>query len=226
MRQWFTKMAVIALVVAGAAVVVAGQDSTGRRRERSGGRTRGPGFDPPTSQPATAFQTSSPLIASHPFDPAYGILLTRSIFARSGRGAGVPAVTSSDSAAAAAAAARSAPEASLTFRGVMRDGPQLIAFIEDARTGRTLRVKTGDPVATGRVTELTLDRLVYQAGEKRSAIQVGYTLSGGAPPATQPSAVASGSGSSSSQTGASSPSTGADAIVERLQRQRQQEGAK
>ena len=225
MRQSVMKMIAVALVVAGAAAVVAGQDSASRRRDRSGARSRSPGFDPPTSQPATVFQTSSPLISSHPFDPAYGILLTRSIFARSGRGAGVPAISSSDPTAAAAAAARNAPEASLTFRGVMRDGPKLIAFIEDARTGKTLRIKAGDPLATGRVTELTLDRLVYQVGDKRNAIEVGYTLSGGAPPATQPTGGASGSGTSS-QASSASPSTGGDDIVERLRRRREQEGAK
>lgn len=102
-------------------------------------------------------------------DP-YEILLRRSIFAAGGKSART--VAPSVSAAPAAA------EAALALRGIRQQGNRFTALLEDLTSGRTLDLRAGDPVAHGRVIEITLHALKYAVGGRAIGIQVGQTLSG------------------------------------------------
>lgn len=160
----------------------------------------------------------------------YAVLLTRSIFAKSGRSAGPGFVRrgggGADDADAAGTSSRSSdssPESRWAFRGVFREGPQLIAFLEDLSSRKTYRLKAGDSVARGRIAEITLDRIWYQVGDKRSAVEIGQTLEGGvaaAPPTSRPADAATTGGA------ASTPPSAASSAEERMRQRRQQEGGR
>lgn len=160
----------------------------------------------------------------------YAVLLTRSIFAKSGRSAGPGFVGRGgggpDGADAAGASSRSpdaSPESRWAFRGVFREGSQLIAFLEDLSSRKTYRLKVGDSVARGRIAEITLDQIWYQVGDKRSAVAIGQTLEGGvaaAPPTSRPADSATAGGA------ASPPPSAASSAEERMRQRRQQEGGR
>jgi len=153
-------------------------------------------------------------VAAATFPQEYRILLTRSVFsnqpARRGSGGG-----SGDS-----GPSRSY-EATLTFRGAMRDGSQYVAFIEDNGSNKTMRLKVGEKLGRGEIREITLNQLMYQIGDRALPIDIGGTLSGTgiAAPTTQP--VGSSSGA---QAASGSPSSGGDDLLERMRKRRQQEG--
>jgi hypothetical protein len=141
------------------------------------------------------------------------------MFAKPGSQDTSGSAAATDAAAAAARAGAGTPEDRLTFRGVLREGAMLIAFVEDAGTGSTLRLKVGDTLGRGSVRELTLDQLVFDVGGKLMRAEIGQTLTGSTPaPSTRPAEASSSASSGDSPEEA--------AALERLRRRRQQEGGK
>jgi hypothetical protein len=57
-------------------------------------------------------------------------------------------------------------------------GDQHVAFLEDSRLDRTLKIKVGDSVGKGKITAITINGIQYQRDEKTREIKIGYTLSG------------------------------------------------
>ena len=161
----------------------------------------------------------------------YAVLLTRSIFAKSGLSAGPGFVgrgagggpDDADAAATASRSRDSSPESRWAFRGVFREGPHLIAFLEDLSSRKTYRLKVGDPVARGRIAEITLDQIWYQVGDKRSVVEIGQTLAGGVAAALPTSRPAD---STTSGGPASTPPSAASSAEERMRQRRQQEGGR
>ena len=184
------------------------------------------------SNPARPMGQASPPQA---LPQEYAVLLTRSIFAKSGRSAG-PGILgrggSEGDSGGTARASESSPESRWAFRGVFREGPRLIAFLEDLTSRKTYRLKVGDPVARGRVAEITIDQLWYQVGDKRSAVGIGQTLDGStvavsAPPTTRPTDASGRPAEAVTGTAAAAqPPTAATTAEERMRLRRQQEGGR
>jgi hypothetical protein len=154
-------------------------------------------------------------VAAATFPQEYRILLTRSVFSNQPERRG-PRGGGSDS-----GPSRSY-EATLTFRGAMRDGSQYVAFIEDNGSNKTMRLKVGEKLGRGEIRDISLNQLVYQIGERALPIEIGGTLSGTGIVAatTQPAGPSSGA-----QAASASPSSGGgDDLLERMRKRRQQEG--
>jgi len=118
-------------------------------------------------------------------DP-YEILLKRSIFAAGGKSARTVALGIEAQPHAAAAL--------LALRGIRQQGNRFTALLEDLSTGRTVDLRAGDPLAEGRIIEITLHALKYAAGGRSIGVQVGQTLNGADAPE---SSTASGAAPSS-----------------------------
>jgi len=128
----------------------------------------------------TLVSSQTPLYSIQPYPAEYDVLLTRSIFSR--RGIATPSPDARGGASVDVSSTRpsasSSPESGLIFRAAMRQGDQFMAFVEDTYAGRTLRLTVGSPVGRGRVEQITLDRLSYQLGERRTSVQIGQNLEG------------------------------------------------
>jgi hypothetical protein len=121
------------------------------------------------------------------------------------------------------------PERRYLLAGTILNGDQHVAFVEDLRTSVTTRITVGSALADGRVVEIALDYLVYQKGETRTRVAIGQSLEGAAPqrpaasaepvPASATPAPASGTGAPAAAPAAG----GAQSILERLRKRRQQE---
>ena len=120
-------------------------------------------------------------------DP-YEILLKRSIFAAGGK--------SAQTVALAVEPQPHAPVALLALRGIRQQGNRFTALLEDLSTGRTVDLRAGDPLAEGRVIEITLHALKYVVGGRSVGVKVGQTLNGADAP--ESSAVAPAAPSSPS----------------------------
>ena len=164
----------------------------------------------------------------------YAVLLTRSIFAKSGQSSG-PGILGrgggEGDSGGVARASESSPESRWAFRGVFREGPRLIAFLEDLTSRKTYRLNVGDPVARGRLADITIDQLWYQVGEKRSAVEIGQTLDGAIaaapPPTTRPADASGRPAEPAAGTGAAAPPPAAATTAEeRMRLRRQQEGGR
>lgn len=77
-------------------------------------------------------------------------------------------------------------EEDMMLRGTALQGGLQEAFIEDARSGRTMRVAAGDAIAYGKIDLVTKDSVTYRVGSTSRTIHMGDTLAGSsyAPPET------------------------------------------
>jgi hypothetical protein len=178
--------------------------------------------------------------SAKPMPATFAVLTDRSIFYK-GREVPVPRIyfprpvgpaTTSPTADAAtmAAAAAAAAEQTLVFSGVTKADNVIDAFIEDQNSSKVTMYRIGEPIARGKITNITLDDLTYEQNGKTIHVSVGENLQGVMVQTTQPSVVSSGS-SNSSETAApnnlnsSGGSGGGDTndVLERLRKRRQQE---
>lgn len=180
--------------------------------------------------------------SAKPMPAAFAVLTDRSIFYK---GREVPAprtyfprtvgpATTNPTADAAtiAAAAAAAAEQSLVFSGVTNVDNVIDAFIEDQNSSKVTMYRIGEPIARGKITNITLDDLTYQANGKITHVAVGENLQGVMVQTTQPAVASSSSGGGSSSatpapanTSSSGASGGGDTndVLERLRKRRQQE---
>ena len=78
------------------------------------------------------------------------------------------------------------PEAGLAFRGVgMLDG-QYTAFIEDMASKAVRLLRAGDSIGRGRIANITINALEYEAGGKKVQVALGHSLAGAPLPAPPP----------------------------------------
>ena len=117
------------------------------------------------------------------------------------------------------------PDKYLALTGIGQDGREGVAFVEDTRSRKTVRVRTGDPIGQGRLVKITLDYVEYQCKGSTTRIEIGSRLDGSrvsvvpttTAPSTQPGAAVA----------ASRPGDATDAgiaaILERMRRRREQE---
>ncbi|MFH0964385.1 MAG: hypothetical protein V2A58_10285, partial [Planctomycetota bacterium] len=120
------------------------------------------------------------------------------------------------------------PESAFVLRGVVVQGEEAIALVEDTRSGVTSRARVGDSVADGRISGITLDAIVYEKDGQSAEIALGRRL--GEAPSTQPSVEGSGgealAGSEPARESTGSSGTtgeGALSILERLRQRRLKE---
>ena len=71
------------------------------------------------------------------------------------------------------------PESYYRLKGVVQEDGVFIAFVEDTRSNRVLRLHQGDSVARGVVKSLTLDSMEYEFEDQAITIQMGRDLEGG-----------------------------------------------
>ena len=70
------------------------------------------------------------------------------------------------------------PESCVVLTGIVRQGSEYIAFLENTRTGVTLRVAADSPYADGRVARIELDHIEYEKDDQTVKIAVGSNLRG------------------------------------------------
>jgi hypothetical protein len=138
----------------------------------------------------------------------YEILVERNIFSRE-RGRPDPVVRREQPAAPP-------PERFLLLTGVVKQGEEWTAFLEDARTGSIKKLHVGDPVLGGRVAAITMDSIDYEKDGGVARVAMGGNLEGGS--STRSSGPATSS-TTSAPTRAAEPSD----ILERLRQRRQRE---
>jgi hypothetical protein len=121
------------------------------------------------------------------------------------------------------------PERDLVLTGVIQEGEQHVAFLENTRTRVTSRVRAGDAVARGRISGIAMDHVEYEMGEHAGRAEVGQRLDAALP--AGPSAGASETPPAESAKGeaeAASPPVPAgpesrNALLERMLQRRQKE---
>ena len=145
---------------------------------------------PPTNAPqilAVPGQAPGPVVVQPikliSLPDKYAILLIKSIFDR----AGVATPTGGPGSMGGPGGPLSA-EGQLALRGVAHDNGEFVALIEDTASHHTMQLKPGQPVGTGRVKQIDLASIEYEAGGKTKRINVGENLMGmKLPPTSQPS---------------------------------------
>ena len=201
-----------------------GQDRNGSYRDRRRDRGRDLGRGSVETQPsaATSQASTQPGGSGSPshggtMEDKYGILLRRSIFARSGIAQRIdrpPATTST-----APSAPPLSPEQAVLFVGVIAQDEEYVAFAENQVTHQLMVLRTGDDVARGKVVAITLDTLAYGTGGTIKQVPIGHNLAG----ELVASSLASGAATAGSPT--SAPSTAGmtpeqAAVMERLRQRR------
>jgi hypothetical protein len=113
------------------------------------------------------------------------------------------------------------PEESYVLTGIVLQEGRHVAFIENTDGGGTQRVLAGGAIAVGKVADLDLDALEYEAGGKRTRIAVGHNLAGAvvftpppaAAPPPPPSTASAGPGPGAPGPGGPPPAPGAAAAA-------------
>ncbi|MGA2230725.1 MAG: hypothetical protein ABSH22_07480 [Tepidisphaeraceae bacterium] len=131
--------------------------------------------DNPAQSPATAPSDSPATQPAVPLLPQeFSFLETHNPFGR-GHGGGQAA----------------GAEASLVFKGAVRDGDKTTAFFEDLSTKKVIPLEAGAAIARGRIKSIDLDAIVYAVANDSQRIEAGENLNGvvipPAAPASQPS---------------------------------------
>ncbi len=134
----------------------------------------------PTTAPAMQAALNSPPMVNGKLLPGgYAILNTRSIFMK-GRVPSpvVPAVTTTQPIITPTVR----PEHKIVFIGATETDGSVSAMFEDTAAGKIITAKLNDAIASGKVTEITLDSVTYTADGKPVKILVGQALDGSEPP--------------------------------------------
>ena len=70
------------------------------------------------------------------------------------------------------------PRSPVVLTGIIRQGNEHIAFLENTSTGVTLRVAAGSEYADGRIARIELDHIDYEKDDKTVTVPVGSNLQG------------------------------------------------
>lgn len=119
----------------------------------------------------------------------YSIITQRNIFSRTRRAKSTvsaevvdrtPKVTRSE-------------QSYLVLRGVVREKDVFISFIEDSRTGEINKIRPGEAVGGGTLSDATLDDITFKLEDADTRVEIGRTLEGKVPE-TSSSSYYSGTG--------------------------------
>jgi len=160
----------------------------------------------PTSAAATPPQVR---FVPKPMSSDYALLNSRSIFVK-----GRPRVIGSreDGAPDTQRADGPKQEAVVVLNGITEADDEVVAFMENTSTGEIFRARVGEPVAKGRVVQITLDGLEYEADGGVFRVEIGQSLALARREATSRPAGAAG--------GPATNPTEMDEVLERLRRKR------
>ena len=171
------------------------------------------------SAPATA--PSSQPARPQSYSDRYSILSQRNIFlkdrsrgsgGRSGDGRNDPSTTQ-----ASLQPSRRPIEEQMVLTGIVEEGGQYRAYVEDSAAGAVIRVSTGDRLAHGRVARIALDSIEYEPQSsggvegKKTLIAIGSDLTG-REVSFSASAFASSASSAAAGAAASTAPSGAEGL--------------
>jgi len=116
----------------------------------------------------------------------------------------------------------------LVLTGIGYQSLEGVAFFEDTRSAKTIKIRTGDPVGNGRLVRITLDYAEYECKGNTIRIEIGSSLIGSTVSRMSTETATSTKPASPSGAGGSAdtPKTDSSAILERMRRRREQETKK
>jgi hypothetical protein len=150
---------------------------------------------------AAVIAADTPPTTRQNYNDRYGVLSDRNIFLRE-RGRPAPSTRRYDS--STTSSSRPAAESTYVLTGIVLEGGQYRAYVEEVNTGRVLRLAVGDAVAKGHVLDIDIDAIAYSANGQGTWIAIGNDLQG-KPFNSFPSALSRSMSSSTSPT--SGPTT-------------------
>jgi len=161
-------------------------------------------------------ETQAPVSASLP--AIYDAVAARDIFVKGNQRP--PAPPPPGSVSSTSASGVYTPTANqLVLTGVSLEDNVKVAFLEDQQAYTATRVKVGDPIANGKVINMTLDSLDYKdAGGRIIRVEVGYNLAGG-----DVWGVSGSAGGPSTQPARSGPRAPGESMEDYLKRRRASE---
>jgi hypothetical protein len=167
------------------------------RNGRNGRNGRTNGFATNSTQPST--------MAAGAMSPDYYVLATRNVFIKGRQ------IVNQDGGAGSGDTRTYVPQPdALILNGVIFTDQGVVALIEDISAAQTTIVQAGDTIGPGKIVDITLDYLDYEADGKDYRVTIGQNLYGGSSVAsTQPS-------------GTATPAD-VDSMIKKLQLKRQEE---
>ncbi len=134
---------------------------------------------PATVPVAPATMTAAPMVRGKALPDGYAVLNTRSIFMK---GRVAPPVVPNVTTTQPVVTPTIRPEHKIVFVGVTESDGSAAAMFEDTAAGKIITTKLNETIASGKVTEITLDSVTYSADGKPLKVLVGQALDGTEPP--------------------------------------------
>jgi len=160
---------------------------------------------PAPAAPTTTAKPATPTGPQPTTWESYRVLSERNIFMRyrsrssggrssSGYSPRPPAVTGEDY---------------LVLTGIIQQGEDCVAFVEDTRSGKTARLQPGDPLGRGRVTLITRDIVHYAYDGDLRRIAIGANFAGVAVSLAKPATTIASAAPAATPPGAPAPASAA-----------------
>jgi len=113
----------------------------------------------------------------------------------------------------------------LLLTATVQRGREGIAFVEDTRSGETVKVRTGHPIGKGKLVKITLGHVEYEREGTTTRIEIGSSLAGLTVSPVSTATAASPEPDVSTDPDKPTNATDGDtsAILERMRRRREQE---
>jgi hypothetical protein len=120
------------------------------------------------------------------------------------------------------------PESYVILKGIVQEDGVFVAFLEDTQSGQIIRVRKGDKVVRGVITDMDLDSIEYKLEDRATTVAMGYDLEGGQGSATftgiyELSQTYSSTSEEQTTESSSPPSEDEAEILRRLMERRQQQ---
>jgi hypothetical protein len=116
------------------------------------------------------------------------------------------------------------PEQAYVLTGIVFEDGEYHAYLEDLQRSQSMKVRIGDPVARGQISDIQMDALQYQGPGGSTWIGIGNNLSGGEVGSVSDARIAAAASSGSSTQPSSMPANIANlSIEERMKLRRMQE---
>lgn len=116
----------------------------------------------------------------------------------------------------------------LVLTGIVQKGLETIAFIEDTRSRKTIKVAPGNQIGNGKLIKITLDNVEYECEGQIIRIGIGSTLMGSAVSRERTStAVSSQQSVSADSSGSTDQAEAASSdVLERMRERREREAGR
>jgi hypothetical protein len=130
------------------------------------------------STPTTRPLSGSPSSGARPsFRENYSMLYEHNIFVRER----ARAWRDQNSQGGSGSATQRAPEQSFVLTGIVLEGGERRAYLEDRAHGGMVRLSMGDPIARGRIADIDINSVTYEQAGREQWIAIGSDLTGAAP---------------------------------------------